>query len=361
MSATLSELAASWGEFQDERAGRRHVLVVDDDRPSCAVFATALEAAGFTTESAPSGAEALKRVEPGRFDAVLVDKNLPDIDGIKVVRFVQQQDSDCEAVIITGYANLDSILAAIDLRAADYLLKPLESIEILPAVMTRAIRRRNRRLLARRMLADLRGAVKTRADDATLPLIDDARRRVEEFTRSLQKKRRVLVAEHEAGDLDRPLEGLTRRGLRIAMVPSGEEAWVRCVRGEVDVLIVSDRFADTSGLDLVDRILETDHRPELVFVTERAGFEDALAAVARGATAYIIKPIADTDGFCRTVERALRNHHERLYHYKMVKELYAVVAALENKTDHTTRRRISQTLAEFDVKTAENALEPYDG
>ncbi len=361
MSQTLAELAIAWGDFSARCSRRKQILIVDDDPGTCTAFSTILTQREFSCEVVQTGKAARTILEPGRFDAVIVDKHLPDGDGLDLVRQIHKIDRDCEVVVVTGFANLDSVLAAINLRAADYLVKPLDSIDILPAVVSRAVRRRHRRLLARRMLADLRGAVSQRADDTTAPQMAAARERVNDFAKMLTTKRRILISASERANLKSTMFALETKGFVVHEVVDGDTALTRCTRGEVDVLIVSDRFTDMTGLELVDQVLATDHRPELVFVSGRSTFEDALAAVSRGAAAYDIRPIKDTDAFCRRVEQALANHHERLYHYKMVKELYAVVATMEKRAeDSRTRRRITATLGEFDIITAEKSIKPYE-
>ena len=90
------------------------------------------------------------------FDAMLVDKNLPGIDGLELIRRVHKVDKECEAVIVTGYASLESALSAVDLGAADYLTKPLPSIGILPATLKKVLRRLRRSRWVKAVLTVMR-------------------------------------------------------------------------------------------------------------------------------------------------------------------------------------------------------------
>jgi len=314
---------------------------------------------GYQCTCAASGEAALELFSPELFDALLIDKNLPGIDGIELIRRVQERDHYCESVLITAYANIESVVAAIDLGAADYLRKPIDSIDVLPAVLNRAIRRRNRRLLARRILTDLRTEVKEQIEKTT-PMLMASHERVNAFNSRLEHLRRLLVWDQEVPEIRRALERLKAAGYTISTFASGAEGTGRCKRGGIDVVLVSDRLGDMTGLQFVDRLIELDNPPELVFVTAVSSLKNALAAVSRGASGYFVKPIRDSKIVLLRVEAARDNFHDRMRQHKMVKELSAIVGSL-NQDDDSTQRRITDSLSEFDVGTAELALEPYEG
>lgn len=100
------------------------ILIIDDEdivRISCK---RALMPEGFEVKTAQNGIEGLKMIEEEKFDIVLTDLKMPDIDGIEVVRLIKQRWAETVVIIITGYQTVDSVVKAIKLGAYDYIEKP---------------------------------------------------------------------------------------------------------------------------------------------------------------------------------------------------------------------------------------------
>jgi signal transduction histidine kinase len=95
-----------------------------------------------------TGAEAIRLLNERQFDVVLTDLRLGDMDGIEVLKEVQRTAPDTAAIMLTGYASLESAIAALRSGAYDYLMKPSE-VDELRATVNRAIERRQ---LRRRLL-----------------------------------------------------------------------------------------------------------------------------------------------------------------------------------------------------------------
>ena len=100
------------------------VLLVDDDHTFRRVMASELTRRGYTVVAVASGSEALeqaRRVEP---DITLLDLHLPDMDGIEVLKRLQEQNSSTAVVVLTAHGTIDTAIQAIRLGARDYLEKP---------------------------------------------------------------------------------------------------------------------------------------------------------------------------------------------------------------------------------------------
>jgi DNA-binding NtrC family response regulator len=361
MPRTLSELAARWSDISAELSAAPRVLVVDDEPSITEMLATVLEYAGYECETCGTGEDALAYLSQARFHMLVVDKNLPDLTGLDVIERARRIDPDCEAVVITGYPSLQSILQAIDLRGVDYLTKPLDSIDVMTAVLGRARLRRNRRVLARRMLADLRDAVSERTDGALVDELSAARDRVERFRVSLEGKRRVLVWQDEEESVRSALDPLQTAGFLVWTAGSGGEVISTCSRRHVSVLIVSDSYGDMTGQQVVAKTSEHEGHPELIYVSARDRADDALAAVNAGAAGYAVKPLSDPRPLVHAVRRACDIQHERMLHFKMIAELYAILGRLEQEPGgEATRQKFETTLSEFDVKSARHALQDVE-
>jgi len=364
MGITLLDLARRWDEFSATLEADPHILVVEDDPPLRNLFSMVLEDSGFTAEVAGSGEAALELLggdAGNRFDGLLVDKNLPGISGLDLIREAQRLDSDREAVIVTAFANLQSVLAAMDLRASDYLIKPLPDINLLPATFTRALRRRNRRLLARRMLADLRHQVRLHADEGDLHLLDETRQRVDDFKQALDTKQTLLMATADAAALKPGLKAVEARGFRITTAGSARSVISACERGEANVLLLSNNFEGMGYRQLFDVILGIDGRPEIVVTSADDDYAVAVEALNLGASGFITVPTEDPSVVAFNVDRACRDQHERLYHSKLVFHLNRLFCTLSDRASHQQARdHIANTLKTFDVNTRRITLSPIE-
>jgi signal transduction histidine kinase/DNA-binding response OmpR family regulator len=122
-------------------AARRGILVVDDDRDVAAVIAEHLEAAGHQVTVATSGTVAMAIAEAGGVDLVLLDLRMPEVDGLTLLPRLRALSDAPDVVIVTGYATLESAMAAIDAGASGYVEKPVDRARLLH-VVARALERR---------------------------------------------------------------------------------------------------------------------------------------------------------------------------------------------------------------------------
>jgi EAL domain-containing protein (putative c-di-GMP-specific phosphodiesterase class I) len=115
------------------------VLVVDDEPDLLAAYARAITGLGFTVHRATNGREAIEQLALTRFDAILSDLSMPELDGIGLLRAVRETDLDVPVILITGGASLETALQAVELGALRYLQKPVDR-EQLMTVVTQAVR-----------------------------------------------------------------------------------------------------------------------------------------------------------------------------------------------------------------------------
>ena len=118
------------------------VLVVEDDAQVGAMFGVLLRSQGIAfeiVESAENGIAALARQT---FDLCIVDKNLPGQSGVDFLRYVKQNVSDVDVILMTAYADLSSVLAAVEAGVYDYLVKPFPSIDEVIRKVQRALEKR---------------------------------------------------------------------------------------------------------------------------------------------------------------------------------------------------------------------------
>lgn len=130
------------------------ILVVDDDPKITALLRRSLSFAGYRTEEAATGREALEKAGSLAPDLVILDIMLPDLDGFEVCRRLRQ-DGDTLILMLTAKDEVSDRIRGLDTGADDYLVKPFALEELLARV--RALLRR-RHPEAHRVLefADLR-------------------------------------------------------------------------------------------------------------------------------------------------------------------------------------------------------------
>lgn len=100
------------------------ILVVEDETVARRVLHVMLSQAGYEVISVGSGEEALEHLEQQRFDLLLTDLQLRKVDGVQVMATARARDPEIEVIVLTGYATLDSAIAAVRHGAYNYILKP---------------------------------------------------------------------------------------------------------------------------------------------------------------------------------------------------------------------------------------------
>jgi DNA-binding NtrC family response regulator len=131
-------------------SGRARVLIVDDEEDMRLGLCDLVCGEGYEAEQAGSGRAALERVRAEDFDLVLVDLKMPGVDGLGVLEEMGRIAPEVPVVIITGYATVESAVAAMRGGAYDYLAKPfkLDQVRLVVgrAIEQKHLRDENRRL-----------------------------------------------------------------------------------------------------------------------------------------------------------------------------------------------------------------------
>lgn len=112
------------------------VLVVDDEVVSRKLLTVDLESSGYTVATAVDGAEAIDAVSHGTFDLVLMDINMPRLDGFMALRLIRQMDREqaLPVIMMTADANAQQISRCFENGANDYLAKPVTKAELIARV-----------------------------------------------------------------------------------------------------------------------------------------------------------------------------------------------------------------------------------
>jgi two-component system, sensor histidine kinase and response regulator len=129
------------------------ILIVDDEIPQMTALCDTLRDRGYDTTGFNRGDRALQEMAERRFDLLLTDLMMPEMDGIALLQAALRTDPDLVGIIMTGAGTIASAVEAMKAGALDYILKPFKISEIVPvlsrSLAVRSLRIENRELSAR--------------------------------------------------------------------------------------------------------------------------------------------------------------------------------------------------------------------
>lgn len=131
------------------------LLVVDDDPGMLALVSRFAEGEGFEVVTRPGGHPLLSELPVLKPDVVLLDRNMPELGGLDILRVIRDADPECQVILMTADATVESAIEAVKLGALDYLTKPLDFVRLgeLFSTVRFGIARRQRLLAADTELA----------------------------------------------------------------------------------------------------------------------------------------------------------------------------------------------------------------
>lgn len=113
----------------------RNLLIIDDDEPFRTRLARAMEKRGFQVTTADSVAGGIAQVKARPPSFAVVDLRLADGSGLDVVAALRMARADCRVIMLTGYGNIATAVAAVKAGAIDYLAKPANADDVEAALL----------------------------------------------------------------------------------------------------------------------------------------------------------------------------------------------------------------------------------
>ncbi|MBR0289896.1 MAG: response regulator transcription factor [Selenomonadaceae bacterium] len=120
------------------------IFIVEDERPIARLLQLTLEREGFKTASEPKGRRAFERILQEKYDLVLLDVMLPEMDGMEICKRVREV-SDVPIIMLTARDEIRDKVEGLDLGANDYMTKPFAGEELLARIRG-VLRRHNERV-----------------------------------------------------------------------------------------------------------------------------------------------------------------------------------------------------------------------
>ena len=114
--------------------GARHILVIEDDAETAEQLIDCLQTSGYSVDHAADGEDGLKRARSADYVVMTVDRMLPRIDGIEVIRRLRDEGVMTPALILSALGEIDDRVRGLRAGGDDYLVKPFASREMLARV-----------------------------------------------------------------------------------------------------------------------------------------------------------------------------------------------------------------------------------
>ncbi|MCQ4289354.1 response regulator transcription factor [Pseudomonas stutzeri] len=214
------------------------LLVVEDHSVLRGLLVKHLERAGFVVDAAEHGREAQAMLGLSRYDAMILDLGLPDMDGLSLLAArAATLNGDLPCIILTACDALESRVAGLDAGADDYLLKPFEMAE-LEARLRAVLRRPGTRSARSLQLGNLSLCLDSRCVQvAQCPLIL-SKREMALLGELLRSAPRVVIKDHleerlyslDAAVTPNAIEALVSR-LRRKLMAAGADSSIETLRG----------------------------------------------------------------------------------------------------------------------------------
>ncbi len=131
------------------------VLVVEDDEEAASFLVKALRESGHAAEWAADGAAGLETARTSHFDVLIVDRMLPELDGLTVIRTLRGEGVETPALVLSALGEVDDRVKGLKAGGDDYLTKPYAYVELLARVEALSRRSLPQEQLTRLVVGDL--------------------------------------------------------------------------------------------------------------------------------------------------------------------------------------------------------------
>ena len=213
----------------------------------------------FDVDIVATGHACLDRLRQYRYDLLLLDNHLPDMDAVDVLRLLETAEASLPVVVVTSVGDEDLVVRVLRLGAWDYVPKTGDYIERLPDVLRNALAQYRRR-----------------------PDRGHAARR---------HHRRILYVERHAADIDLTTAHFAEHAdhLDLTIVGSSTEALALLGGAAFDLILTDLRMPDMNALELLRTLRQRAVSVPVIVVTGKGDENTAVAALKLGAYDYIVK------------------------------------------------------------------------
>ncbi len=301
--------AAEWLALRTQLSRPGRALVVDDEEVMRDLF-TAVLGSKFEVLAVGDAESAMKLLRGGPFDVLVTDKNLPGHDGVDLIAQARAEGYDLPAILVTGYASLETVSRALARGAADYIPKPFDDVRNVRRRIESVVEQHRTEKLLARMAADLKAALDSGGTEA------DSLRPIE---RKLNAYRQALAARSdlvllEPNPKNARIIRLFLEGSGLKVVDAKDVAAVREEVSDLPPMAVLLSLDVPGAAELIPALRTADPDVEILASGQAEDLGQALAAVAAGASDYVLGPTEGVELLGARVKRAVaRARRRRLF------------------------------------------------
>ena len=117
------------------------VLLVDDEHDFVEALAERMETRGMKVSATTSAKEAIKKIETESFDAIVLDLQMPEMDGLEALSIIKKIRPELQIILLTGHATVEKGIEAMKLGALDLIEKPADLKTIVEKINTAKARK----------------------------------------------------------------------------------------------------------------------------------------------------------------------------------------------------------------------------
>lgn len=128
---TLEAIREPCAALHESERKRHRILVVEDDSDTAAFLVSSLEAGGYRVEWAADGLAGLAAARQRRFDAIILDRMLPMMDGLSILETLRSEGQDAPVIFLSAIGTADERVRGLRAGSDDYLVKPFEMTELI--------------------------------------------------------------------------------------------------------------------------------------------------------------------------------------------------------------------------------------
>ncbi|MBU3188918.1 response regulator [Clostridium bowmanii] len=120
------------------------ILIVDKEEEELSTLKKRLEQEGYKVETTKSAIDAFKKIKGDKYHIVLIDIEMPEMDGLGLLREIKKYDSMTQIIMMTQHSTMDKILGSLEYGANDYIYKPFESEEYVMNIIDHSVQKLER-------------------------------------------------------------------------------------------------------------------------------------------------------------------------------------------------------------------------
>ncbi|MBD3299624.1 MAG: response regulator [candidate division Zixibacteria bacterium] len=117
------------------------ILLVDDEEEFVSTLAERIETRGAKVVTATSGQEAVDKIKDENFDAIVLDLQMPGMNGIEAMKSILEKKPDMQVILLTGYGTIERGVEAVKQGAMDFLEKPIDIKKLMEKIAEAKSRR----------------------------------------------------------------------------------------------------------------------------------------------------------------------------------------------------------------------------